>query len=327
MDRGKIRRIGVLTSGGDAPGMNAALRAVVRTAAVNGMDTIGIQSGYQGLIDRDFVEFGPRQVSNIIQRGGTVLGTSRCDRFLEPDGRAEACANLRAEGGDALVVIGGNGSFQGAHLLSQELGLPVVGVPGTIDNDIGGTESTIGFDTAINTALDAIDRVRDTAFSHHRLFFVEVMGRHCGAIAVSSALAGGAEEVLIPERPNELSRLIDNISAALGRGKSSLIVVVAEGDELGGAERVGNLVAEALGVSMRVTVLGHIQRGGSPTAADRILASRMGAAAVEALVRGETDVMTCERAGRIVTAHLAEAWTEHNQCDPELLRLCGILAQ
>ena len=327
MENAGIRRIGVLTSGGDAPGMNAAIRAVVRTAAVNGVETIGINSGYQGLLDGDFVELGPRQVSNIIQRGGTILSTSRCERFFEPDGRAQACANLRAEGGDALVVIGGNGSFQGAHLLFQELRLPVVGVPGTIDNDVGGTEATIGFDTAINTALDAIDRVRDTAFSHHRLFFVEVMGRHCGAIAVSSALAGGAEEVLIPERPNELSRLIDSINGALARGKRSLIVVIAEGDDLGGAAKVAGLISDALEVSARVAVLGHIQRGGSPTAADRILASRMGAAAVEALLRGEADVMTCQRSGRIVMAHLAEAWTDHTQADPELLRLCDMLAQ
>jgi len=327
MEISKPERIGVLTSGGDAPGMNAAVRAVVRTAAVNGVETLGIRSGYQGLIDRDFVDLGPRQVSNIIQRGGTILGTSRCEEFFKPEGRAQACANLREQGGDALVVIGGNGSFQGAHLLHQELGLPVIGVPGTIDNDVGGTEMTIGYDTAINTALDAIDRVRDTAFSHHRLFFVEVMGRHCGAIAVASALAGGAEEVLIPERPDELSRLIDSIRDALDRGKHSLIVVVAEGDELGGANRVGNLISEALGVSMRVTVLGHVQRGGSPTAADRILASRMGAAAVEALLRGESDVMTCLRGGEIVMAHLAEAWTEPTHVDEELLRLCGILAQ
>lgn len=264
MEKPQIRRLGVLTSGGDAPGMNAAVRAVVRTAAVNGVETLGIRSGYQGLIDRDFMELGPREVSNIIQHGGTILGTSRCEEFFKPEGRALACANLREEGGDALVVIGGNGSFQGAHLLQQELDFPVAGVPGTIDNDVGGTELTIGFDTAINTALDAIDRIRDTAFSHHRLFFVEVMGRHCGAIAVASALAGGAEEVLIPERPDELSRLIESISGALARGKRSLIVVVSEGDELGGANRVGNLISEALGVSMRVTVLGHVQRGEAP---------------------------------------------------------------
>ena len=327
MSESEIQRIGVLTSGGDAPGMNAAIRAVVRTAAVKGVQPVGIRSGYSGLISGDFQDMGPRDVSNIIQRGGTILGTSRSPLFLTPEGRAEAVAKIREHRVDGLVVIGGNGSFQGAHKLHEEAGIPVVGVPGTIDNDVNGTELTIGFDTAVNTALESIDRIRDTAASLDWLFFVEVMGRHSGDIAIAVALAGGAEEVLVPERPHELGRLMHNIRDALNRGKRSLIVVVAEGDQLGGAQRVAELVSKELDVPMRVTVLGYIQRGGSPTAADRLLASRMGAAAVESLLRGETDVMTCVRSGRIVTAPLEESWTGHQEPDEELLRLCATLAQ
>ena len=323
----QLQRIGVLTSGGDAPGMNAALRAVVRTAHARGVDVLGIRSGYRGLLAGDHLPFGPRDVSNIIQRGGTVLGTSRCPEFLKPEGRRRGHEVLAAARVDALVVIGGNGSYQGAHLLAQESGLRVIGVPGTIDNDVSGTETTIGFDTAVNTALQAIDRIRDTAFSTDQAFFVEVMGRHCGAIAIASALSGGAEEVLVPERPDEAGRLTERLRLALGRGKRSLIVVVAEGDELGGAEAVAQRMTRELGISARVTVLGHIQRGGSPTAADRILASRMGVAAVEALLAGETDVMTCARGGAIVTEPLVEGWADRGKADEELLRICAILAQ
>ncbi len=322
-----IRRIALLTSGGDAPGMNAAIRAVVRAGDVHGLEVLGVRFGYQGLLEDRFERMGPRTVSNVIQRGGTVLGTSRSERFFLPEGRARAHERLRAREVDALVVIGGNGSFQGAHLLGEEHGLAVIGIPGTIDNDVAGTEATIGFDTAVNTALDAIDRIRDTAFSQDRTFFVEVMGRRCGAIAIASALAGGAEEVLVPERPEELDRLTRSIRSALDRGKRSMIVVIAEGDELGGAQITADLVARTLDIPVRVTVLGHIQRGGSPTAADRILASRMGVAAVEALLAGERGVMTCLRAGAIVTAPLPEAWTLVHRADEELLRLCGVLAQ
>jgi 6-phosphofructokinase 1 len=322
-----FRRIAVLTSGGDAPGMNAALRAVVRTAHAQKVEVLGVRSGYRGLVSRDHSLLGPRDVSNIIQRGGTVLGTSRCPELFQPEGRRRAYETLVEAKVDGLVVIGGNGSYQGAHLLFEEFGVAVVGIPGTIDNDVSGTETTIGFDTAVNTALQAIDRIRDTAFSTDQAFFVEVMGRHCGAIAIASALAGGAEEVLVPERPDEAPRLTERLRAGLVRGKRSLIVIVAEGEDLGGAEVVARQMGEALGISTRVTVLGHIQRGGSPTAADRILASRMGVAAVEALLRGETDVMTCARGGAIVTAPLREGWAERGKADEELLRLCAILAQ
>jgi 6-phosphofructokinase 1 len=268
-----------------------------------------------------------RSVSNIIQLGGTILGTSRSQRFMAPEGRAEAHAQMKDRRVGALVVIGGNGSYRGAHELHLETGIPVVGVPGTIDNDVGGTDFTIGFDTAVNTAIEAIDRIRDTAFSHDRTFFVEVMGRHSGAIAIASALAGGAEEVLVPERPNELGRLCASIRGALDRGKRSIIVVVAEGDELGGAQKVADMVAADLDIRIRVTVLGHIQRGGRPTAADRIRASGLGAAAVEALLRGESDVMTCVRGGRVVTAPLEVGWKETDTLNEELARLCLILGR
>ncbi len=286
-----VRHIGVLTSGGDAPGMNAAIRAVVRTAVARGLKVTGIVRGYTGLIAGDFRPLDARSVSNIIQLGGTILKTSRCQEFFEPEGRAKASANLANAGIDGLVVIGGDGSFQGLHLLATEHDVLAVGVPGTIDNDIYGTDFTIGFHTAVNTALESIDKIRDTSSSHDRVFFIEVMGRSSGAIALVVGTAGGAEEIVIPEKPVDVDRLCATIEAGRRRGKESFIVVVAEGAADGGATAVAELVSERLALDYRVSILGHVQRGGSPASYDRTLASRLGVAAVEALAAGETDVM------------------------------------
>lgn len=319
--------IAVLTSGGDAPGMNAAVRAVVRSAAARGLPAIAVHDGYEGLMAGNFSPCGPRDVSNIIQRGGTVLGTSRSEEFRRPEGRARAAQALAGASTQGLVVIGGNGSFRGADLLSREHGIRVAGVPATIDHDIGGTEASIGFDTAVNTALEAIDRLRDTAFSLDRVFFVEVMGRQSGALAVATALAGGAEEVLVPGRPDELPRLVRHVRTALSEGKKSLIVVVAEGDELGGAEGVAAAVQREVPIRSRVSVLGYIQRGGRPSALDRILASRYGAAAVTHLADGGDTAMVALRGGRVVPVELSLAWTDPHPADEELLQLCAVLAQ
>lgn len=321
------RHIAVLTSGGDAPGMNAAIRAVVRSACGRGWRVDGVQDGYQGLVDGAFRPLGTRDVSNIIQLGGTILGTSRCARFETPEGRAEAMDNLRNHGVDALVVIGGNGSYQGAVVLHREHGFPVIGLPGTIDNDILGTNFTLGFDTAINTAIGAIDRIRDTANSLDRAFVIEVMGRRSGAIAITSAIAGGAEEVLVPERSGKEDAVLDRIRAAHARGKRSLIIVVAEGDASGRGAPFGERLKRELGISVRVTVLGHIQRGGSPTAFDRVLGSRMGVAAIKGLEAGETFAKVCIRGNSIVLAPLDETLKVQDALRAELLDVCHELAQ
>ncbi len=322
-----MKRIGVLTSGGDSPGMNAAIRAVVRTAIYHKLDVFGVERGYQGLIDGAIQQMGPRSVSGIINRGGTVLHSARCKPFYEPEGRAQAAKQLAEHGIEGLVVIGGDGSYQGALKLHEEHGIKCIGLPGTIDNDIGGTDFTIGYDTALNIAVDAIDRIRDTAASHDRIFFVEVMGRHSGYLAMMSGIAGGAEEVLVPETPTDLDKLVDDLNEARHKGKTSSIVVIAEGDDAGKAIDVMRRVQE-LGKfpNVRVAVIGHMQRGGTPTAFDRILASRLGLRAVEALMDGETGKMAGMSADTVVLRPLSEAWECRTQFDPSYLRVSHILS-
>ncbi len=322
-----MQRIGVLTSGGDSPGMNAAIRAVVRAAAYHGKDCFGIQHGYQGLIDQQVVPLGPRDVGGIIDRGGTILHTARCKAFFEPEGRARAADTLRAHGIEGLVVIGGDGSYRGAQLLYSEHGITCIGLPGTIDNDIGGTDFTIGYATALDTAMEAIDRVRDTAHSHDRIFFIEVMGRHNGYLAMMAGIAGGAEEVLVPETETNIDDLVARLHAGREAGKNSMIVVVAEGDEAGGAYDIAQQVDARIGFAdVRVSVLGHQQRGGRPSAFDRILASRMGVRAVEALIEGESGLMVGVRGEQLHLCPLADAWTKASQFDASLPRLGQVLA-
>jgi 6-phosphofructokinase 1 len=321
-----MHHLGVLTSGGDAPGMNAAIRAVVRTAVHAGLRVSGIYRGYQGLIDGDIVEMGPRSVANIIQRGGTILRTARCQAFYTPEGRAEAAAQLRAHGIDALIVIGGDGSYRGAAKLHEEHGIAVVGIPGTIDNDIYGTDVSIGFNTAINVALDAVDRLRDTAASHDRLFLVEVMGRHSGAIALYVGVAGGAEAILIPEVPSDVAKVADALAAAQRRGKSSSVVVVAEGAIEGGAMALQRVLAERAGYEARTSILGHIQRGGTPSTRDRVLASRLGFTAVRTLMKGVHGVMVGVDRRGTTTVPLQAVWENAKEIDWELVEIAQVLA-
>jgi 6-phosphofructokinase 1 len=290
-DASQLKTIGVFTSGGDAPGMNAAIRAVVRTAIANGLEVKGVMQGYPGMIAGEIAPLTLSSMANIIQRGGTILKTGRSTEFHQADVRASAIANVRAAGIDALVCIGGDGSFTAAHLLWNEHRFPMIGVPATIDNDIAGTDFTIGFDTAVNIALDAIDRIRDTAASHDRLFIVEVMGRDSGFIAISVGVAGGAEEIFIPENPVTVDQAVERIKRGMARGKSSSILVAAEGHKPGRAYDLAESIRKKTGFDAKVCILGHIQRGGSPTAADRILASRLGFEAVAALRRGNCDAM------------------------------------
>jgi len=322
-----MRRIGVLTSGGDSPGMNAAIRAVARTAAHHGVRCMGVMRGYQGLIDDDVLELGPRDVSGIIDRGGTILKSARCKAFFEAEGRATAAACLQRREIDALVVIGGDGSYRGAAALEAEHGIQVMGLPGTIDNDIGGTHFTIGFDTAMNTAMQAIDKVRDTAASHERIFFVEVMGRHSGYIAMIAGMAGGAEEILTPEEPSDIPELVERLRRERDRGKQSMIVVVAEGDDGGNAFEIARKVEESSEFrNLRVTVLGHLQRGGSPTALDRVLASRMGVRAVEGLLDGEHGFMVGVEGPDLVLRPFEYAWSNPSTFDPDLFRVARVLS-
>jgi 6-phosphofructokinase 1 len=321
-----MQRIGVLTSGGDAPGMNAAVRAVVRRGLGRGVEVVGIRRGFAGLLAGELAPMSHHSVGNEIQRGGTVLGTSRSERFKSLQGRARAAATLRGAGIDGLIAIGGEGTFRGASLLAEEHQFPVVGVPATIDNDVVGTDHTIGFDTAVNTALEAIDRIRDTAASYERLFIVEVMGRDCADIAVAVGLAGGAEQVVIPHTPTDLARLGADLWKSWERGKRSSIIVVAEGGEEGRAFRVAHGLHDITGLEPRVCVLGHIQRGGSPTARDRILGSRLGAAAVDALLDGTPNVMVGEEGGRLVRVPLTETWSRPKRPPLELLALAHDLA-
>jgi 6-phosphofructokinase 1 len=322
-----MKRLAVLTSGGDSPGMNAAVRAVVRTAAYHDLEIFGVYRGYQGLIDGAIKKMGPRDVGSIIHRGGTILHSARCKDFYEPEGRAKAAETLKSEGIEALVVIGGDGSYRGALKISEEHGTRCIGLPGTIDNDIGGTDFTIGYDTAMNTAMEAIDRIRDTAESHDRLFFVEAMGRHSGYLAMMSGIAGGAEEILVPESPTHISNLIDHLRTNRDKGKMSAIVVVAEGDDAGKAIDVAKKVAEESEFKQyRVVVIGHLQRGGRPTAFDRILASRLGLRAVEALLEGESGKMVGISSNHVVLRPFDEAWECRTQFDPNMLRVAHVLA-
>ena len=322
-----MKRIGVLTSGGDSPGMNAAVRAVVRAGVANGLEVFGIERGYQGMIEGLIQPLDARSVSGIVNRGGTILKTARSKAFFEPEGRAKAAQQLAAHGIEGLVVVGGDGSYRGAAALYQEHDIRCVGLPGTIDNDIGGTQYTIGFDTALNTATEALDRIHDTADSHDRIFFVEVMGRHSGFIAIMSAIAGGAEEVLTPEEPSDIPGLVARMQDCRGRGKTSMIVVVAEGDDAGGALDIAKRVEkESDFKDVRVTIIGHLQRGGSPSAFDRILASRMGVCAVEALLAGKSGVMVGIENQQMVVRPLSDSWETKSLFDPELLRVARVLS-
>jgi len=323
----ETHKVGLLTSGGDAPGMNAAIRSVVRAACARGWTVLGFRRGLTGLIEGDFVELAPRAVANILQHGGTVLKTARSEAFRTEAGRQEARAVLDANGVSALVAIGGDGTFRGVHELARIYRGSVVGIPATIDNDVFGSDETIGFDTAINTALDAIDRIRDTASSHERIFLVEVMGRHSGFIALAVGTAGGAEEILVPEVATDLDECCKRLVEANRRGKAMSILVVAEGEHEGDAFAIAEKVKARTGFEPRVTVLGHIQRGGRPTARDRILATKLGAYAVDVIAGGRTDVMVGEVGGDLVTTPLEDTGTRKKVLDPYLLRLIPILAR
>lgn len=322
-----IKKVAVFTSGGDSPGMNAAIRSVVRTCAYKKIECVAIYRGYQGMIDGDFKEMNARSVNNIINKGGTILKSARCEDFRTEKGRQKAYDQLKKANIDAFVVIGGNGSFAGAVKFNQEFNFPVMGIPGTIDNDILGTSFTIGFDTAINTVVDVIDKIRDTASSHNRLFFVEVMGRDVGHIALNAGVGAGAEEILIPEQNLGLERLLDSLKRSKKSGKSSSIVIVAEGDKIGkNVFELKEYVEEHLPIyDVRVSVLGHMQRGGNPTCFDRVLASRMGVRAVEALLEGKSNYMVGIRDNKLVLTPIEEAIKAHTEIDMELLRVSDIM--
>jgi 6-phosphofructokinase 1 len=323
----KVTKIGVLTSGGDAPGMNAAIRAVVRTGLFHGLEVYGIMRGYAGTIDDDIHRMDSRSVANIIQRGGTILKTARCKEFFEPAGRKKAYENLRKKGIDGLVVIGGDGSFRGAQIFSNEYDIPCIGLPGTIDKDIAGTDFTIGFDTAVNTAVNAIDKIRDTADAHDRLFIIEVMGRDAGFIALHSGIATGAENILIPERKTDMEELVLGLQEKEKRKKLVNLIVVAEGDDFGGADEVAKLMRERLpAADIRVAILGHIQRGGAPSCLDRLIASRMGYSAVECLTEGRHNVMVGIMNNRMHFTPLDKAVKAKQKISEEWMKIVKILA-
>lgn len=321
-----MKNIAVFTSGGDAPGMNACIRAVVRAGIYYNLNVYGIVRGYAGMISGDFRKLESHSVSNIIQRGGTMLKSARCEEFKTKEGRAAAYEQIKKLDIDGLVAIGGNGTFTGAQIFYEEYGIPTVGAPGTIDNDLYGTDYTIGFDTAVNTALDAIDKIRDTADSHDRVFFIEVMGRDSGYIALRSGIGGGAELVMIPERPNSIERVIETLRSGKFNAKTSSIVIVAEGEQIGDANSVAHQVRQELSeLDIRVTTLGHIQRGGSPTALDRIIASRMGVAAVEGLLEGKKNVMAGIINNEIIYTPFIDTITKKKPLLQDLLRMLPIL--
>lgn len=321
-----MRRIGLLTSGGDAPGMNAAIRAVVRTATHAGLEVMGVRRGYEGLIRGDVLPLGTRGVGNIIHLGGTILETARCPEFKTSEGRAKAIRTVRDARLDAIIIIGGDGTLSGARLLAEEGGIPVLGVPSTIDNDVFGTDYTIGFDTAVNTALGAIDKIRDTARSNERLFFIEVMGRTRGFIALLSGIAAGAEDIIIPEIPEDIGALCRGVEMTFETGKRSAIIIVAEAGEPGSTFRMAREVKEKCGLDSRVCVLGHVQRGGSPTARDRVLASQLGAAAVGALLTGKNRHIVGEVCGEIVQVTLEDIVGKRKELDNDLINLMKVLA-
>ncbi len=324
----EIRTIGVITSGGDSPGMNAAIRAVARACAYYNVKCIGFYRGFQGMIDGDYCVLKARSVRNIISSGGTILKSARSKDFRTPEGRKKAAACIEEAGIDAMILIGGDGTFRGGQIFSKEYDIPVIGVPGTIDNDIAGTNFTIGYDTALNTVIDAIDKIRDTASSHDRLFFIEVMGRDSGFIALNSGVGAGAEEILIPEEDLGLDRLLESLKRSKRSGKSSSIVVVSEGDKIGkNVYELADYVTENLpDYDVRVTVLGHMQRGGSPTCFDRTLASRLCVKAVELLLDGEKNVMVGLLNNEIRTTNFDEGLKEDHGINKELLRISDILS-
>ena len=322
----KIKKIGVLTSGGDAPGMNAAIRAVTRTAIYNKLDVIGIKEGYRGMIEKLFLPLWTHDVSDIIQRGGTILKTARCMEFMEAEGREKAYNNLREAGIDGVVVIGGDGTFTGARIFNEEYDIPFVGLPGTIDNDIYGTDYTIGYDTALNTVVEAVDKIRDTASAHNRMFFVEVMGAEAGFIALRSGIATGAEAIIIPETKDEGIKLTSLMESGR-RQKASNLVIVAEGEEEGGAYALAEKYkAHFPNYDIKITVLGHVQRGGSPSAYDRVTASRLGFAAVEALLDDQKSVMVGIQNNDIVLVPFRKAVKLHKDVNRSLLEIADILS-
>lgn len=324
----KIKKIGVMTSGGDAPGMNAAIRAVVRACTYYNVKCIGYYRGYEGMIENDYTELTSRNVKNIINKGGTILKSARSDEFRTVEGRKTAYENLKSEHIDAIVLIGGDGTFTGGALFSKEHDIPVIGIPGTIDNDIYGTQFTIGYDTALNTVVEAVDKIRDTASSHNRLFFIEVMGRDAGFIALNAGVGAGAEEILIPEEDHPLEKLVESLNRSKRNGKTSSLVIVAEGDKTGkNVFELADYVKENMkDYSPRVTVLGHLQRGGSPSCSDRVLASRLGVKAVELLLEGEKGVMVGIRNNQIVATPIIEIMRCKNSINRELLRISDILS-
>ncbi|MGN1232350.1 MAG: 6-phosphofructokinase [Candidatus Cryptobacteroides sp.] len=323
----QIKTVGILTSGGDAPGMNACIRAVTRTAIFNGMKVMGIYRGYEGLINGEIKEFTSESVSNTIQRGGTILKTARSKEFMTPEGMQKAYDNLVKFGIDALIVIGGNGSLTGAQNLAREYDYPVIGLPGTIDNDLYGTDSTIGYDTALNTIVDCVDKIRDTATSHDRIFFVEVMGRDAGFLAQNSAIAAGAEAAIIPEDQTDVDQLEQFISRGFRKSKNSSIVIVSESKKDGGAMYYADRVRkEYPQYDVRVTILGHLQRGGTPTACDRILASRLGHASIEALKEGQRNVMVGIHNDQIVYVPIDRAIKKDKPIAQELIDVLGVLS-
>ncbi len=326
--RPTIKKIAVITSGGDAPGMNAALRAVARSCAYYKIECIGFYRGYQGMIEGDYTELTARSVKNIIGKGGTILKSARSDEFRTKEGRKKAYDNLKKINVDGLILIGGDGTFAGGVTFGKEYKIPFIGIPGTIDNDIAGTNFTIGYDTALNTVVESIDKIRDTASSHNRLFFIEVMGRDAGFIALNAGVGAGAEEILLPEEDLGLDRLLESLQKSKQRGKSSSIVVVSEGDKIGKnvfelAEYVNENLPE---YEVRVSVLGHMQRGGSPSCFDRVLASRMGVKAVESLLEGKADVMVGLVKDKIITSSIEEAIKSSHSINKELLRISDILS-
>jgi 6-phosphofructokinase 1 len=324
----EIKKIGVMTSGGDSPGMNAAIRSVVRTCAFYGIESAGIYRGYQGMIEGDFIELNARSVKGIINKGGTFLKSARSKEFRTKEGRKEAYNQLIKANIDALVVIGGDGSFTGALIFNKEFDFPVMGIPGTIDNDIAGTSHTIGYDTTLNTVVDVIDKIRDTASSHNRLFFVEVMGRDVGHIALNVGVGAGAEEILIPEEDLGLDRLLESLTRSKESGKSSSIVIVAEGDKIGkNVFELKDYVEENLPeYEVRVSVLGHMQRGGSPSCFDRVLASRMGVKAVESLLEGKSNLMVGLKSDKIAVTPLSKAIKGQSKINKELIRVSDIMS-
>jgi 6-phosphofructokinase 1 len=323
---GKINKIGVLTSGGDAPGMNAAIRAVTRTAIYNGLEVIGIRHGYLGMINANFKPLQAHSVSDMIQRGGTMLKTARCEEFKTPEGRKKAYENLKAAEIDGVVVIGGDGSFMGANIFNEEYNIPFVGVPGTIDNDIYGTDYTIGYDTALNTVVQCVDKIRDTASALNRLFFVEVMGAEAGHIALFSGIASGAEAIIMPEIKGDARDIRKMLETGNKRKKSSNIIIVAEGDEGGGAMAIAEKLKDELkDYEVRVSILGHLQRGGSPSALDRVNASRLGNAAVEALMDGQQSVMVGLQNDEIVLVPFRKAVKLHKKLNQGLIDIIDVL--